>query len=70
MLKQVWKDVFYLARRKIDPEGTPARPDESRQVRMPALTFYDSQYSTPVTRQNVYRPNRYRGGVKITELPD
>ncbi|XP_059479068.1 uncharacterized protein LOC132198832 [Neocloeon triangulifer] len=71
LLSMVWKDIFYLARRKIDPDGTPVRPpDRPQQAQLPAISFYGSQYNTPVTRNVNFRQRRYGGGVKITELPD
>jgi hypothetical protein len=65
--------MFYLARRKFDPDGTPARREDFRPTArpaMPALQYYNNQYSTPVSRQYGYQPTTYRRGVVITELPN
>jgi hypothetical protein len=73
---QMWKDVFYLARRKLDPEGTPPIPPAP--VPRPAIG-YNRQYSqhfsdSPFTRNSAFTPPGVQGGtwrrgqVHITEV--
>ncbi|XP_065349031.1 uncharacterized protein LOC135945333 [Cloeon dipterum] len=72
LISMVWKDLFYLARRKFDPEGTPAQGGNTVRPQVPALTFYNSSYNTPLSRNMAhYRQyTRHQSGVVITELPN